>query len=67
MLAWTAGLTNDDIISLDRVQKTACAIIFGRAYTGYEDALEQLGLRTLESRRIDLRTKGCERRLGLCQ
>ena len=51
MPVWSAGLTGDDIISLERVQKTACAIILGRAYTGYE---EQLGLGSLESRRIDL-------------
>ena len=51
---WSAGLTSDDILSLERVQKTACAIILGRAYKGYDDALEQLGLGTLESRRIDL-------------
>ena len=54
MPVWSAGLTSDDIIALERVQKTACAIILGRAYTGYEDALEQLGLGTLEARRIDL-------------
>ena len=51
---WSAGLTSEDITSLERVQKTACAIILGREYTEYEDALEKLGLGTLESRRVDL-------------
>ena len=54
---WAAGLTSDDVISLERVQKTAFAIILGREYSGYEKALEQLGLGTLEARRVELCTK----------
>ena len=26
---WTSGLTSNDIVALERVQKTACAIILG--------------------------------------
>ena len=54
---WAAGLTSDDVISLERVQKTGFAIILGREYSGYEKALEQLGLGTLEARRVELCTK----------
>ena len=54
---WSAGLTSDDVIALERVQKTACAIILGREYNGYENALEKLRLRTLEERRVELCTK----------
>ena len=36
---WTAGLTIDNIRELERVQKTALAIILGRKYDGYHDAL----------------------------
>ena len=54
---WSAGLTSDDVIALERVQKTACAIILGREYSGYENALEKLRLRTLEERRVELCTK----------
>jgi hypothetical protein len=51
---WTAGLTNDDIVHLERVQKTAFAIILGRAYSGYKKALQDLNMKSLEERRIDL-------------
>ena len=51
---WTAGLTSDDIGALERVQKTACAIILGRNYRGYEEALKSLNLKSLESRREEL-------------
>ena len=51
---WTAGLTSDDIDALERVQKTTCAIILGRNYRGYEDALKSLKLKSLESRREEL-------------
>jgi hypothetical protein len=51
---WTGGLKSDDIVSLERVQKTACAIILGRAYEGYENALLKLDIKSLEERRLDL-------------
>ena len=51
---WTSGLTCDDIIALERVQKTACGIILGRRYKGYDEALNVLGLKSLESRRKEL-------------
>ena len=54
---WTAGLTSEDIAALERVQKTACAIILGRKYRGYEDALKSLNLASLESRREELCVK----------
>ena len=51
---WTGGLKSDDIVSLERVQKTACAIILGRTYNGYENALQKLDIKSLEERRLDL-------------
>jgi hypothetical protein len=51
---WTAGLTQDDVTNLERVQKTACAIILGRAYSGYKNALKYLQIKSLEERRKDL-------------
>ena len=54
---WTAGLTSEDIAALERVQKTACAIILGRKYRGYEDALKSLNLTSFESRREELCVK----------
>ena len=51
---WTAGLTMDDIRELERVQKTALAIILGRKYDGYQDALFELQIESLKDRRQDL-------------
>ena len=51
---WTPGLTSENIISLERVQKSACAIILGRKYVGYKDAIKNLGIDTLEQRRLEL-------------
>ena len=39
---------------MERVQKTALAIIIGRDYSGYKDALKSLNVETLEERRIKL-------------
>ena len=51
---WTPGLTSENIIALERVQKAACAIILGRKYKGYKLAVENLGIDTLEQRRLHL-------------
>ena len=49
-----AGITIHQITSIERVQKTALAIILGRSYTTYSEALEALNIDTLESRRTQL-------------
>ena len=41
-------------MAIERVQKTACAIILGRNHRGYDDALKVLGISSLESRREEL-------------
>ena len=51
---WTRGLKKEDIVQLQRVQKTALAIILGKAYMGYTNALQYLNIKTLEQRRHDL-------------
>ena len=51
---WTAGLTSGDVVALERVQKSVCAIILGREYNGYLDALNDLNMKSLEERRMDL-------------
>ena len=51
---WTGGLTKEDVVLLERVQKTALAIIIGSDYTGYKDALNSLNVETLEERREKL-------------
>ena len=52
--AWTAGLTCAQVAQIERVQKTACAVILGSYYDDYSSALIDLKLSTLMKRRIDL-------------
>ena len=49
---WSPGLLSGDIIDLERVQKSAFVIIFGR--DAYEETLKRHGLKTLEERRLPL-------------
>ena len=55
--AWQGGLTNEEKKDLERVQKSACYIILGSEYQGYNNALNLLNLETLESRRVKLSLK----------
>ena len=49
--AWTPGLTKTEIYQLERIQKTACAIILGHNFQSYKSAKEILNMETLETRR----------------
>ena len=44
-------MTKEDIVLLERVQKTPLTIVLGKAYSGYKNALEYLNVKTLEERR----------------
>ena len=52
--AWAAGLTNKEVTQIERVQKTAFAIVLGDSYSTYKSALKKLNMQTLESRRKEL-------------
>ena len=54
---WTGGLTLQEIKSLERVQKTAVAVIRGAHHTTYTEGLAQLNLETLKVRRENLNLK----------
>ena len=54
MPAWTPALTNSESNQIERVQKTACAIILGENYTSYKRALKILNMKTLQVRRSAL-------------
>ena len=55
--SWSSSLTITLQRQLERVQKRACRIILGSSYTGYQDALNTLGLPSLADRhRNTLRT-----------
>ena len=52
--AWNAGLTKKQVRQLERVQKCAFAIILGKDYGSYENALKSLVMKSLSERREDL-------------
>ena len=60
---WTGGLTKDEISLIERVQKTAFAIILGPQFKGYNDALVTLGMATLEERRKSINLKFAKKSL----
>ena len=49
--AWHPGLSEQQHLALERIQKRACRIMLGTKYTSYEDALEQCQLIKLRNRR----------------
>ena len=53
-VVWTAGLTQEDISKIERVQKSACSVILGSEYKHYEDALVDLQMEALTQRRKEL-------------
>ena len=51
---WNAGLSQQEVRALERLQKVALAIIRGDKYTSYQEALAFFKLDTLETRRTHL-------------
>ena len=51
---WHSSITEENSTDLERVQKSALRIILRKNYTTYEQALAQLGLESLKSRRETL-------------
>ena len=51
---WNPSLTDDDIINLERVQKTVLHMILGDNYMSYSSALKISGLQKLSERRKKL-------------
>ena len=52
--AWQGAITQSERLDLERVQKCALHIILGEGYESYKNALIQLNLEDLESRRKKL-------------
>ncbi|KAI8515725.1 hypothetical protein Bbelb_065380 [Branchiostoma belcheri] len=52
--AWHAGLTTAQRARIETLQRRACRIILGPAYTSYKEACSILDLPTLDDRRRDL-------------
>ena len=54
---WHGSINVHQTLKLERIQKRACRIILGTAYTSYSDALTITGLQRLEERRLHLCTQ----------
>ena len=51
---WHKSLTEENISNLERVQKSACKVIFGEKYLEYNEAINNLDIKTLAERREEL-------------
>ena len=51
---WNAGITQAEVIDIERVQKSFLQIAMGQKYLDYKTALEKSNLETLASRRLKL-------------
>ena len=56
-VVWNAGLKKDDITKIERVQKSAFAIILGAQYNSYDEACRALNMKHLSERRKILSLK----------
>ena len=54
---WSSGLTMEQSLDIERVQKSALAAILGPKYSSYEDALQLSKLERLSVRRRQICTK----------
>ena len=54
MSVWSPGITAGQVAQIERVQKTACAVMLGASYLDYSHALSMLNLDLLSERRKDL-------------
>ena len=53
-VVWHAGLTRENENKIERVQKSAFAIVLGKNYQTYEEACTTLNMSALKARRIQL-------------
>ena len=51
---WHPGLTKQEVMNLERVQKCAFFIILGESYIDYEQSMKTLGCDSLKDRRYKL-------------
>ena len=56
-VVWNGGLKLDDVLKIERVQKSACSIILGSSYSSYEEACHILHFKKLSERRKELALK----------
>ena len=61
---WHFNITTEESSDIERVQKVACRIILKENYLSYENALDQLKLKTLSERRAYLCKKFAQKSLN---
>ena len=54
---WNSGLTLNQVIKIERVQKCAMSAILGTKFTSYEDSMKDLNLEGLSTRRSQICSK----------
>ena len=59
---WSAGLTQENIAQIERVQKSVLGVILGN-YRTYEEACQELKVQTLTERRKELSLKFAKKEL----
>ena len=62
---WNSGLTKHQNFNIERVQKSAMKIIFGKHFKNYKSALKDLNLDSLETRRRKLNLSFAKKSLKL--
>ena len=62
---WSSGLTKHQNFSIERVQKSAMKVIFGKYFSNYKKALNDLNLDKLETRRRKLNLNFAKKSLKL--
>ena len=63
-VVWHSSITKRNRKDLERIQKSALKVILGEKYENYKDALEIIGIDSLESRREKLSLKFAKQCLG---
>ena len=58
---WDSSLTKENILDLERTQKSFCKLVLQNKYSSYEQSLLELNIDSLESRRKYLNLKWAER------
>ena len=56
-MVWSSSLTQENFMTIERVHKSAFAVIIGSRYQSYEEACETLNMETLSKRREKLSLK----------
>ena len=63
MPVWNCGLTKGEVADIERGQKSFLHIVLGQQYGNYQEALDQIDLESLETRRLSICEKFAKKSL----